>query len=434
MTMLQTVTTSEVKPTTRRLLGAHAGPTNWERHLELHGPTPVTASGAVGWRETVLAEIERSGLTGRGGAGFPTYRKARSVLAADSHPVVVVNAMEGEPASAKDRALVQSSPHLVLDGAQVLADVLLASRAVICVPDGGQPMAEWLSAALRERPAGRGKGWPVEIVRLPGRYLAGEESALLAAVAGRVGRPAFRPHKSVPLLVGRRHAVVHNVETVANVALIARYGAAWFRQVGTAEAPGTCLVTVSGDVGRPGVLEVEIGTPVRDILRRAGATGSVPAVLIGGYGGSWLAREDLATPYAPAALRTVGAAMGAGVLFALPAGACGTRETARIARYMAGESAGQCGPCLFGLPAIADDLQLIADGGGDHGTYDRLLQRCGWVAGRGACRHPDGVARLVRSGASVFARDLAAHLRGEPCSGSDWPTTLPFPHPDASRG
>jgi NADH:ubiquinone oxidoreductase subunit F (NADH-binding) len=253
---------------------------------------------------------------------------------------------------------------------------------------------------------------------MPGHYIAGEESALVASLAGGPAVPSFRPDKSVPLRIGRRAAVIHNVETLANIALIARHGADWFRAVGAPEAPGTCLVTISGAVERPGVVEVATGTRLDEILEAARPSGTPKAVLVGGYGGVWVPRRQLATSYAPAALRAIGATMGVGVLVVLGQGACGVLETARIARYMASQSAGQCGPCLFGLPAIAEDLGAIARGHANPAVLDRLTDRCGAVDGRGACRHPDGVVRLVRSALSTFADDVARHIRGVPCETS----------------
>jgi NADH:ubiquinone oxidoreductase subunit F (NADH-binding) len=285
-------------------------------------------------------------------------------------------------------------------------------------------MSRVLVDAIGERLAAGMRDTPVEVARLAGRYIAGEESALVASVMGGPGLPRFRPDKSVALRMRRQTAVVQNVETLAQVALIARYGAAWFREVGTDEAPGTCLVTVSGAVERRGVLEVAIGTPVDRIIGRAGPTGPVQAALVGGYGGSWLSPDELSTRYAPAELAAVGASMGAGVVVVLPEDVCGLRETERMARFMAAESAGQCGPCLFGLPAIADDLRAIADGSADRSGIDRLERRCGAVDGRGACRHPDAVVRMVRSALKVFGGDVEAHLGGRPCRGSGKPSLL----------
>ncbi len=428
--MNTTLTTRSVS----RLIAADAGlsPPTLEAHLHRYGPLPGPGTSGAAYGERLLAEVERSGLTGRGGGGFPTGRKLW--LARSAHrPVLIVNAMEGEPASAKDQFLVSTAPHLVLDGADLVASALGAARTVVCVADQAPGTARALARALGER---RGYGGPApraEIRLFPGRYVGGEESALASAVGGGPGLPRWRPDKSVPLSTGGRPAIIHNAETLAHVALIARYGADWFRQVGVPEAPGTCLVTISGGVECPGVMEVATGAPISEIIGRARLSAPAQAVLVGGYGGLWLAAEDLGTPFAPAELRRVGASMGAGVLVVLPAGSCGIKETERIARYMAGQSAGQCGPCLFGLPALAADLGTIADGAAEPPVLDRLRVRCGVVSGRGACRHPDGVVRLVSSALEVFAADVSRHVQGAPCAGWAAPSVVGAP-PRARQG
>jgi NADH:ubiquinone oxidoreductase subunit F (NADH-binding) len=149
--------------------------------------------------------------------------------------------------------------------------------------------------------------------------------------------------------------------------------------------------------------------------------------LVGGYGGAWLAPGEASTPLAPAPLARVGATLGVGIVVALSADSCGVAETARIARWMAGESAGQCGPCVYGLPAIAEDLELLAGGRADPGAIGRIDERARSIVGRGACRHPDGVARMVRSALDVFAADAADHAAGRPCAGRHAPTVLAFP-------
>ena len=430
------MTTLEATPRTAgaRLVGEARGPgLDLEAHLRHHGALALPERYSSSWADWLLGEIERSGLTGRGGAGFPAHRKLRLVQAAGGRPVVLVNAMEGEPASAKDRFLLGFAPHLVLDGAEVVARALDAEEIVLCFPDDRLGIGRHLAQVLSERSAAGMASTPVALVALAGRYIAGEESALAAGVAGRPARPRYRPDKSVPLRTGRREAVVHNVETLAHVALIARHGAGWFREVGTSEAPGTCLVTISGAVERPGVVELAVGTPIGRIVELAGPTGTVQAVLVGGYGGSWVSHDELAVPYAPRELATFGASMGAGVLVVLPLESCGIRETERIARFMAAESAGQCGPCVFGLAAIADDLRALADGATGSEGFDRLVRHCAVVDGRGACRHPDGVVRLARSALRVFATDVASHRRGVPCAGSARSSLLVLPPFDPGR-
>lgn len=429
MTILQT------NPQVYRLLGDDGapGPVGLEQHLARYGPPPTL--GRDGHRrQQFIGEMERSGLTGRGGAGFPTARKVASVLAAGGKPLVVVNAMEGEPASAKDQVLISRFPHLVLDGAHLLAQALGAGRLVVCVANDRPHLAKALGMAIGERRSASLDPRPgPEVAELPGHYVGGEESALLGALAGKAGVPTWRPDKSTPHLVQGQPALVQNAETLAHTALIARYGARWFRTAGVPEAPGTCLVTLGGAVQSPGVVEVPVGTPITDVIALADPLWGVQAVLVGGYGGTWLAGGLTGTPYAPGPLRSVGASMGAGVLAVLPYGACGLRETARVARFMAAQSAGQCGPCLFGLPALADDIEQVAAGKGDRSVLERLRARCGLVSGRGACRHPDGAARLVQSALVTFGDDLDAHVSGAPCGGEGGPEILPVPGPLRSR-
>ncbi|MDE3086279.1 MAG: hypothetical protein KGJ77_05875, partial [Acidobacteriota bacterium] len=263
----------------------------------------------------------------------------------------------------------------------------------------------------------------------PGRYAAGEESALADWVGGGRGLPAFRPDKTVPLSVRRRPALVQNAETMAQLALVARHGADWFRTAGLPDAPGTTLVTLCGGLPHPGVVEVELGTPLGAVLELGGWSGRPQGVLLGGYGGAFLSGDHLDVAYAPAPLAARGAAVGAGIVGVVPEGACGVAETARIVAYLAGQSAGQCGPCTFGLPALAEDLALLTRGGADRRLLERLDLRLGLVEGRGACRLPDGAVRLVRSALAAFADDVAAHARRRPCPAWNRQALFPAPAP-----
>jgi NADH:ubiquinone oxidoreductase subunit F (NADH-binding) len=209
---------------------------------------------------------------------------------------------------------------------------------------------------------------------------------------------------------------------------VARYGADWFREVGDPDVPGTTLLTVGGAVGSPGVVEVPTGTTVRQVLALAGGTTApVGALVTGGYGGSWVAASDVIDrPWTPAGLRAADGTAGAGVLVALPQDVCGLAETARVVRWMAGQSAGQCGPCRFGLAAISDDLDRLAAGRLSGGGLGALRSRLGVVPGRGACRHPDGVVRFAASALVVFADEVSRHLGGS-CAGARRTPVLPVP-------
>jgi NADH:ubiquinone oxidoreductase subunit F (NADH-binding) len=371
-------------------------PVSLAEHLDAYGPLPR--------RPGLIEAVEASGLRGRGGAAFPAGRKLRAVAAQRGRPVVVVNAAEGEPASKKDKALLAHVPHLVLDGAAAAASALGAGSVIVAL--GARARVEdALARAIAER---RDRiRW--EIAHVPDRFVAGEETALLAGIAGRPAKPSTKP--PYPFESGVRGAptLVQNVETLAHVALVARFGAAWFRSAGTQSEPGTALVTLSGIVSRPGVHEIALGTRLSELLAGAGTTEAVGAVLVGGFFGGWT--RDLDHPL------DGGNGLGAGVVVAVPARACALRESARVAQYLAGQTAGQCGPCVNGVRALADGLEQIAFGGDDS---RRDLER--WAAevrGRGACRHPDGAANFVASTLSVFETEVGEHLRHGRCGGTD---------------
>jgi NADH:ubiquinone oxidoreductase subunit F (NADH-binding) len=424
---------SETLPETKRyrILGH---PSDLAGHVAALGPVPLPTSSSRTWREGFVSALEASGLPGRGGGGFPAAIKLAVAHAAGGRGVVVVNGMEGEPASDKDKLLLLRSPHLVLDGAQLMAAATGARHVTVCVPEGRDHVAAAVATAIAERTRTEHSPIPETVVRPPDRFVAGEESALAAWLHSGASLPAFRPDKGMALRIGRQAALVHNAETLAHVAMIARTGPDAFRAHGLVEDPGTCLVTVSGAVENPGVVEVDRGTPLIDIARRATPHHAPQALLVGGYGGAWVGPEHFETPYASLSLRAIGSSAGVGIVIVLGPESCGLMESTRIAHYLAGQSAGQCGPCVYGLPAIADDMARLARGRIDVALKARLDRRLQEVAGRGACRHPDGAVQLVRSALSVFAADARVHTDGAPCAHADRPTQLRFPSPSGTGG
>lgn len=301
--------TATLVVTDRLRIGAGPPSASFRAHLDTHGPLNVPV-GDRRWKGAVLDVVAASGLFGRGGAGFPSAAKWEACAKASRRSVVVINALEGEPASAKDRVLVTRCPHLVLDGAEAVAAVLGASEIVVCVPDHNRSLAESVRAAVDERVRAGSARFLISVRCPPGGYVSGEESALVDWLNGGAGRPVMRTNKAIPLRLDRRPVLVHNAETMAHIALIARHGPDWFRQAGTEDAPGTTLVTVTGGPSGPAVFEVALGMPVADILARAGIEGAVPAVLLGGYGGTWCGAPRLDTPFTPRALASIGATMG----------------------------------------------------------------------------------------------------------------------------
>jgi NADH:ubiquinone oxidoreductase subunit F (NADH-binding) len=374
-------------------------------HLAEHGELRLASP------QRLLDAADHSGLLGRGGAGFPVGRKMRTV-AAGKRPVVLGNGCEGEPGSAKDTLLLRSHPHLVLDGLQVAAHAVGADATHLAL-HRSSPAFPAVAKALTERHE------KVALHEVPTRYVASEESALVNLINTGTALPTFTPPRPFEQGIGKRPTLINNVESLAHLALIARHGADWFRSVGDPEEPGTQLITVNGTV-----VEVPTGTTVPALL---GSLKGLQAVLIGGYFGAWVPMSlaaELSMTHRD--LRAAGGALGAGIVLSLPAGSCGVLETARIAAYLAAQNAGQCGPCLNGLPAIARAMKSLALGPWDDRTMVALDRWLGVVPGRGACRHPDGAVRFVLSGLAVFADDVAAPRSGRPCRGIAVPPLLPL--------
>jgi NADH:ubiquinone oxidoreductase subunit F (NADH-binding) len=412
-----TATVQETSAKLPRLLaGLRRGrPATLAEHRERLGPMPSTASGRE--RSELLGEVERSGLRGRGGAGFPTAVKLRAVASGPRPRILVGNGSEGEPASRKDTLLMARAPHLVLDGATFAAALVGATEAVVCVKESSEEAAASLLTAVQERSDAGLEEIAVAVRVVSSEYVAGEESALVHQLNGGGVKPTFVPPRPFEAGVGERPTLLQNVETLAHLALIARFGAEWFREVGTRDDPGSVLITMSGGVSRPGVYEIAAGTRLGDLVKAAGGpTDPLQAFLIGGYAGTWFdVRSALDLSLDHQTLRALGGTLGPGVVIALPDGACGVAETAAVAEYMARASSGQCGPCVHGLAAIADALHDIASGRAAPGTHEWVARWSDDLVGRGACHHPDGVARLVSSCLDVFGTEIERHERNRPC-------------------
>ena len=359
-----------------RLLDAHD-------HLE---PLPNTG-------ERFLDALERSGLAGRGGAGFSTATKWRAV-ARRSHgdAVIVANGAEGEPQSKKDRLLMTTRPHLIIDGAFVATRVLRARRTVLYIGERHEASFASMSRALEERT--EPERALVSFAAAPARYVAGAENAAIHFLNEGVATPTTVPPYPFERGVGGAPTLVQNVETLAHVAMLARTGV----------LPGTILLTLAGALRRNGVVEVPVGTLVADAVAVGGVERAPRAILVGGYFGRWMKAEDaLQLRLSP----EVG--IGCGVLGVLGDERCPVCDTAGIMRYLAGESSAQCGPCFFGLRALGDACTRIAEQGTNPDDLKRLHRWAAEVRGRGACKHPDGAAVFLSSALEVFERDFARH-------------------------
>jgi NADH:ubiquinone oxidoreductase subunit F (NADH-binding) len=425
----------------RLLAGVPAsGAVTLDEHLATHGDLSLPRRRRRAAREragALIDEVQRAGLLGRGGAAFPAATKMRAVASARRRAIVVVNAAEGEPASLKDRTLLELVPHLVLDGGLAAAHAVGADEVIVCACESADAAVESAARAIAERD-GRSAHEPrVRLVTVPSHYVAGQETALVNHLNGAPARPAFTPPMPFQQGVARRPTLVNNAETLAHLALIARHGAPWFRQLGTPTQPGSALVTLSGTTANPGVYEIEHGASLSSLIDAAGGLTARPrAALLGGYGGSWIAAEHLhGLALSNEHLAPHGATLGAGVVLLLSEHACPVAETARLARWLADQSTRQCGPCVHGLDALATSVWHVAVGDADAGR--RIGPLASLVARRGACGHPDGAANVILSAVETFQTEFAQHARHGECDACGRPAELPLPSrplpPDSPR-
>lgn len=344
----------------------------------------------------LVALLDEAGLDGRGGAGFSAARKIESAIGRDV--ALIVNGCDGEIGAAKDAWVLTAHLPQVRHAA-----ALIGARRVRFAVHRDTPVERSLRAA------------GVEVLAIPDRYVASEASALVAFAAGGPAKPITKRTHLVHGAVdvnGRRlpTTLVLNAETMLRIAQIVDRGPDWFRSQGTIDEPGPRLVTITGAVPRPGVYETAAGVLLGDVLALAGVTDPGP-VHAGGLAGGWIAADAVATtPWSRAALRAVGADIGAATLTVLAPDECPVDYAARLVDFAAGESAGQCGPCMFGLPAVAADFRALA--AGRRGAAAQLDRRVPLLAGRGACHYPDGVGVFVTSTRTVFAEHLARHAEG----------------------
>ncbi len=413
----------------RLLAGVGPDAMSYAQHARVHGELPLETRRAIpGSASSLLQEIERSGLRGRGGGGFPLITKLAAVRRARGRPIVVVNGTEGEPMSAKDRVLLESLPHLVIDGAICCARALGTDEIVIAIDECFDEAGHSLELALAERPD-LIRGMRPRLVDVPSGYVTGQESALVSFLNDRPAKPTSVEPRISERGVGNRPTLMSNAETLAHVALIVRHGARWFRRLGTSDEPGSVLVTLTGAVAQPGVFEIESGSQIRSLLRCAGGlTEPARAFLVGGYAGGWI--DGGVAPevgLARDSLRAFHTSVGAGVVVALGQSVCPVAEVTRVAGWMADQSAGQCGPCVHGLSSIADALADVGEGSGGRAVLDDIRRWARLVVGRGACAHPDGAARFVSTAVGVFYDEFADHAEHGQCAACEAQPVLMTP-------
>jgi NADH-quinone oxidoreductase subunit F len=388
----------------------------------------------------VFDELDRAGLRGRGGAGFPAGRKWRSVAsggAALGDRYVVANGAEGEPGTFKDRPLLRTNPYQVLEGLSVAATVIGAREAFVAVKASFGPEIVALEQAMREMAdAALLCDAPISLIAGPEEYLFGEEKALLEVVEGNDPMPRWLPPylhglyatapqegwSAGPAMadstdghVGSNPTLVTNVETLAHVRLIVTRGADWYRTIGTAETPGPLICTVVGDVVHAGFAEIEPGTTVREVIDRVG--GGVPAgrhvkAVLSGVSNPVLAESQLDAPISYEGLAAAGGGLGSAGFIVYDDTRSMVAVARMVSRFLYVESCGQCRACKFGCGEITRSLDRIGDGRARSADIDSIGERLLGITDQNRCFLGEEEQRVVASLLRSFPEDFAAQLEG----------------------
>ena len=387
----------------------------------------VAAGGGVGLDvalgaspEAVIDEIGKSGLRGRGGAGFPTAEKWRSIrVTGTGARFAVCNGAEGEPATFKDRSLLRTNPYQVLEGLAIAAYAVGAERAYIGIKEAFTQEVQAVSRALQEmEEAGALGEIPVQVVLGPDLYLFGEETGLEEVIEGRLPLPRIARPFMLGLFAQPPNddpTLVNNVETLANVPHILAEGADWLRSNGTDASPGTMVFTVCGDVQREGVFELPLGTPLRYLVEDlAGGPpeGRSIKAIFPGSSNTVLAPSELDTPMDFDSLRQVGSGLGAAGFDVFDDSACVVKAAYLYSRFLAVESCGQCPACKFGTGQVTELLaEVEAKGASDQAIEAVLVRARGSTDGQ-KCALPTGESLLIQSLVQVFADEFRGHEGG----------------------
>jgi NADH-quinone oxidoreductase subunit F len=369
--------------------------------------------------QQVIDEVSLSGLRGRGGAGFPTGRKWLAVRSTGTGPrYVVCNAAEGEPATFKDRLLIRQNPYRLLDGVQIASHAVGAEHAFIGLKETFTTEAEVLARALGEMQTAGALPVPVEILAGPDHYLLGEETGLLEMIEDRdplprVARPYYLGLFAKP--PDENPTAVNNVETLSNVSHVLAEGPDWLRGRGTEASPGTMLITLAGDVDREGVFEVDLGTPLAEVLGAAGGVrdGRAPKVILPGASSTALVPEQLETPLAFETMAAIGSGLGAGGFALYDETTCIAEVALLFCRFLHVESCAQCPPCKLNSGDVVEFLKELERGEGA-GELDVALARARSATDGQKCALPTGTSLLMQSLFLTFEGEFRAHA-GSAC-------------------
>ena len=366
----------------------------------------------------VVTLVGDAGLRGRGGAGFPTGTKWQTIAeaaAAGDTTYVVCNAAEGEPGTFKDRLLMDRNPFGIVEGVLIAMHAVGAQRGYVGVKERfDHEVARLVDARDEMVEAGWHRAADVRIVPGPDEYLFGEESAMVEVVEGKLPMPRILPPYQTGLfatMTAPNPTAVNNAETLSHVAQILRHGPDWFRQLGTVESPGTMVFTVMGDVPRPGVVELPLGTPLRTLVCDiAGADEADIQAVYSGTSNTVFAAELLDLPLDFDSFGEAGTGLGSGGFMVYDTSRDIVQVCATLARFLAIESCGQCLACKLGTAEMFENLDRLVRGDGTSDDLAEIRKRTEAVTDQNRCYLPVGAALLIRSTIDRFADAFTAHL------------------------
>lgn len=380
--------------------------------------------------EEIIEIVKKSGLRGRGGAGFPTGTKWSFVPRDSGKPVYLcVNADESEPGTFKDRLIMEKDPHQLIEGIAIAAYALRAHHAFIYIRGEFQQVAVILNRAVAEAydrgflgASILGSGFDLDLTvhRGAGAYICGEETALLESIEGKRGHPRLKPPFPATVGLYGSPTVINNVETLANISHIINNGAEWFASIGTERNTGTRLFGVSGHVVKRGVYELPMGTSLRELLYdhcggiREGRT--LKAVVPGGSSVPVLTADQIDVPMDFDSVAKAGSMLGSAGVIVMDDSTCMVKAALRITQFYAEESCGQCAQCREGTEWMRRILARIEGGDGRPGDPELLLDICANMKGRTICPLSDAAAMPVESYVRRFSDEFAAHIRQQRCT------------------
>ncbi len=369
----------------------------------------------------IIAEVKRSFLRGRGGAGFPTGTKWETV-AQNPCPTkyLVCNGAEGEPGTFKDRFLLRNNPYQLLEGMAIASYAVGVRAAYLCLKKSFEAEIASVRRAHHELTAAGLLGViPIELILGPEDYLFGEEKALLEVIEGNPPMPReadLPPYVQGLFVTGPNElnpAVVNNVETLSNIPHIIRRGASWFRSIGTVDTPGTMVFTVSGDIATPGVYELPMGTPLRRLVFEYGGgpkPGRAIKALFSGISNAVILPTALDTPLDFGSLQKVGSGLGSGGFLVSDDTACMVRIAHKFSEFLFVESCGQCTPCKFGTNTSTYYLHKLVQGSGGRADLDHALEGSAMAPHANRCYLPVEHSLLIPSIVHSFENEFVEHF------------------------